>query len=190
LNKAESLGVEMTIDNRFYSADFPAGRIVTQSPAAGTVVRREWHVRVTESLGPQLVQIPDLLGQPQRAASIEIRRVGLELGTVARMPIESVPAGTVIAQDPPAGAAGVERPSIGIVVGDADAGSTDGFVMPNLIGQEYVTAAATIHRAGLNLATTIQEPNANATPGAVTDQRPPAGYRVDVDTPIVLTVSR
>ena len=30
--KAAELGVEMTIDNRFYSAEVPAGRILSQSP--------------------------------------------------------------------------------------------------------------------------------------------------------------
>ena len=142
LSKAASLGVDMTIDNRFYSAEVPAGRILAQSPAAGTVVRREWHVRATESLGPQLVEIPNLVGQPQRAASIQIRRVGLELGSVAQMPSDAVVAGTVIAQDPQAGAAGVEKPNISIVVSAALPASGEGFVMPNLVGLPYSMAQA------------------------------------------------
>jgi beta-lactam-binding protein with PASTA domain len=156
-------------------------------------VRREWHVRVTESLGPQLAQIPNLVGQPQRAASIQIRRVGLQLGSVAEMSFDNAAPGTVIAQDPPAGAAGVERPSIGIVVSQSSVAVADGFVMPNLIGQQYETAALTLRRAGLKLSTPIQAPNigANSQPaGAVTDQRPAAGYRVDGETSITLTVSR
>src|SRR5271167_3313769 len=111
LNKAAELGVEMTIDNRFYSAEVPAGRILSQSPAPGTVVRREWHVRCIESLGPQTVAIPNLTGQPQRAAIIALRRLGLELGSIVRMN-SAAPPETVIAQDPPAGAAGVEKPSV------------------------------------------------------------------------------
>ena len=83
--KAAELGVEMTIDNRFYSAEVPAGRILSQSPAPGTVVRREWHVRCIESLGPQTVAIPNLTGQPQRAAIIGLRRLGLEVGAVVHM---------------------------------------------------------------------------------------------------------
>src|SRR5271165_2773770 len=85
LARAADLGVELTIDNRFYSAEVPAGRILSQSPAPGAVVRREWHVRCIESLGPQTVAIPNLTGQPQRAAIIELRRLGLELGSIVRM---------------------------------------------------------------------------------------------------------
>jgi len=178
LSKAASLGVGMTIDNRFYSADVPAGRILTQSPAPGTVVRREWHVRATESLGPQLVEIPNLVGQPQRAASIQIRRVGLELGSVAQMPSDGAAAGAVLAQDPAAGAAGVEKPSINIVVATASPASGDGFVMPNLVGQSYATAAAMMASAGLKLETPTGDPPGRSS-GIVVDQKPAAGYKVD-----------
>src|SRR5277367_2075930 len=147
LAKAAELGVEMTIDNRFYSAEVPAGRILSQSPAPGAIVRREWHVRCIESLGPQTVAIPNLAGQPQRAAIIELRRLGLELGSVVRMNspwpnTNNVPPETVIAQDPPAGAAGVEKPSVSLLLSDpapsdqASAAAT--YVMPDFTGHPYV----------------------------------------------------
>src|SRR5271170_6606736 len=197
LSKAADLGVEMTIDNRFYSAEVPAGRILSQSPAPGTVVRREWHVRAAESLGPQMVAIPNLVGQNQRAATMQIRRLGLELGAVARMPFAAIAPDTVIAQDPPAGAAGVEKPGISVVVSDPDAAQTPGFVMPNLIGQQYATATATISRAGPKLAamadaTSSSDPSTLAPrmPGTVIAQAPPAGYLVDSGQLIELTVAR
>jgi beta-lactam-binding protein with PASTA domain len=195
LNKAADLGVEMTIDNRFYSADLPAGRILTQSPAPGTVVRKEWHLRAAESLGPQTVAIPNLVGQPQRAATIEIRRLGLEPGTVAHMPFASAPPETIVAQDPPAGAAGVEKPSVSVIVSDPAPPQALGVVMPDFIGQQYVTASATISRAGLKLlpatpSSASEIAGNTVTSGTVTAQTPQAGYRADADTPIELTVSR
>jgi len=178
LNKAASLGVDMTIDNRFYSAEVPAGRILAQSPAAGTAVRREWHVRATESLGPQSVEIPNLVGQPQRAASIQIRRAGLELGGVAQLPSDASAAGNVIAQDPQAGAAGVEKPSVSIVVGTVSPARGAAFVMPNLVGQPYSTAVAIMAGAGLTLAARSETPSGRAS-GIVVDQQPAAGCKVD-----------
>ena len=201
LVKAAELGVEMTIDNRFYSAEVPAGRILSQSPAPGSVVRREWHVRCIESLGPQTVAIPNLTGQPQRAAIIELRRLGLEVGAVVRMNSAAQPE-TVIAQDPPAGAAGVEKPSVALLISDPtpiDSAATSAatYVMPDLTGHPYVTAAATITHAGLKLAPEIDTP-ATVTPenqippppGTVVAQTPPAGYSIDPNTPIQLTVVR
>jgi len=42
------LGLKLNVDNRYYSADVAPGHILTQSPAPGTVVRREWQVRAAE----------------------------------------------------------------------------------------------------------------------------------------------
>jgi beta-lactam-binding protein with PASTA domain len=193
LNKASELGVEMSIGNRYYSADVPAGRILAQSPAPGTVVRREWHIRATESLGPQLVAIPNLVGQPERAATMQARRLGLELGTVARMPNAAFAPDTVVAQDPSAGAAGVERPTIGVIVSDSAPDSVSGFVMPDFTGQQFATATATITRAGLKLAPTagyVPHQPSILLPGMVVEQSPQAGYKVDANTPIELKVSR
>jgi beta-lactam-binding protein with PASTA domain len=200
LGRSQSLGVEMTIDNRFYSAEVPAGRVLAQSPTAGTVVRREWHVRVTESLGPQLVQIPNLSGQQQRAASMQVRQAGLELGSVAQLPLDGTEPGTgpgtVIAQDPGAGAAGIERPVISIVVSGDNPRVADSFVMPNLIGQPYESAAAILHRAGLKLGPPVGSSHGGASaemnnrPGVVIEQNPASGYKVSSDAEIVLTVSR
>ena len=200
LAKAAELGVEMTIDNRFYSAEIPAGRILSQSPAPGAVVRREWHVRCIESLGPQTVAIPNLTGQPQRAAIIELRRLGLDVGAVVRMP-SAAPPETVIAQDPPAGAAGVEKPSVALLISDPtpndQAVSSATYVMPDFTGRPYVTAAATITHAGLKLAPEIDAPAATTPedqtpppPGTVIAQTPLAGYPIDPNTPIQLTVVR
>jgi eukaryotic-like serine/threonine-protein kinase len=201
--KAAELGVEMSIDNRFYSAEVPAGRILSQSPTPGAVVRREWHVRCIESLGPQTVAIPNLTGQPQRAAIISLRRLGLEVGAVARMPSAAAPE-TVIAQDPPPGAAGVEKPSVALLISDPkpanltlDAASAATYVMPDFTGRPYVTAAATITRDGLKLAQEFDSPATSTPenqpppqPGTVVAQIPQAGYPIDPNTPIQLTVVR
>src|ERR1700761_4098459 len=51
-------GLDLNIESKFYSRTVPAGRILSQAPAAGSRVRKGWQVRVTESLGPQQVTIP------------------------------------------------------------------------------------------------------------------------------------
>src|ERR1700743_30971 len=116
--KAALLDLNLSVDNRFYSADMPADRVLTQFPAAGTVVRREWHVRVIQSLGPQRMAIPNVLDQQERAAPIAIRRAGLELGNVAHMPYPNAAEGTVIAQNHAPDAEGVERPDLSLLVED------------------------------------------------------------------------
>lgn len=204
-SKTASLGLNLSVDNHFYSVDIPAGRVLSQSPAPGTVVRREWHVRLTESLGPQRVAIPDLTGSNQRLASIQIRRVGLELGAAAEMPYAYAPAGTVIAQNPAAGAAGVERPSVSLLVAAPPLDTGGGVLMPDLTGQIFSSAALAITRAGLKLepvktvpvsvpavaGVNSSQPLQPPIPiGAVISQNPPPGHRVDATTPIELTIAQ
>src|SRR5512135_414718 len=53
-------GLLLQVESRFYSADVPEGRVMSQVPPAGEQVRRGWRVRVAQSLGPQRVAIPDV----------------------------------------------------------------------------------------------------------------------------------
>ncbi len=131
-SQTAGLGLNLDVDNRYYSSDVAAGHILSQSPAAGSVVRREWRVRVAESLGPQKVEVPSVVGSQERSAALNLRRVGLEAGMTAQIPWAKVEAGTVLAQDPPAKAQGIEKPSINLLVAAADDAAPDGFVMPDL----------------------------------------------------------
>jgi eukaryotic-like serine/threonine-protein kinase len=172
-------GLRLTLENRFYSPSTPPGRILAQSPTPGVSVRRQWAVRVTESLGPQQVAIPDLLGQSERTASINIRRLGLELGAVAHVAAPGDP-GVVIAQTPAPNAAGVDRPRVSLLLSEPEeAESPEAFVMPSLTGLTLSGAAARAAAAGLhivsaedlNLATAATPP---APANTSTSENPPA----------------
>jgi eukaryotic-like serine/threonine-protein kinase len=206
VNKAAALGLNLSVDSHFYSVDIPAGHVMLQSPAPGTVVRRDWHVRLTESLGPQRVAIPNLVGLDQRVATIQIRRAALEIGTVAEMPWAYAPEGAVIGQNPAPGAAGVSRPSVSLLIA-APPAATNGpaFVMPDFTGRMFQTAALAIVHAGLKLAPMQQAPvtvpavgaTASTQPiqpiapiGSIVSQSPQPGQRVDAITPITLNVAQ
>ena len=204
-DKAAALGLNLNVDNHFYSVEVPAGRILNQSPAPGTVVRREWHVRLTESLGPQRVAIPRLIGMDQRRATIQIRRLGLEVGAPTEMPYSYASAGIVIAQNPTPDAAGVESPVVRMLTAAPSLDAGTGLVMPDLTGQNFSSAALAISRAGLKLAPvktapapvppvadagSIQAPQPPILSGTVIGQNPLPGSRVDAATPIELTVAQ
>src|SRR6266702_6449318 len=73
--QASGLGLNLNVENRYYSSEIPAGNVLSQAPGPGTVVRREWNVRIAESLGPQKVTIPNVVGDQERAAAIQLRKV-------------------------------------------------------------------------------------------------------------------
>jgi eukaryotic-like serine/threonine-protein kinase len=150
--QSAGLGLNLNVENRYYSSEVPVGSILSQSPTPGTVVRREWNVRVAESLGPQKVSIPDVVGTQDRAAALELRKVGLELSTTAHMPYAGFAPGTVIAQDPPAHGKDVERPSVSLlVVVPPTEENTSGFVMPDFTGQSVTMAATALSQQGIKV---------------------------------------
>ena len=87
---------------------------MTQSPAAGTLVRKSWRVRMTVSLGPQKVAIPSVNGMNETIATITIRRKGLQVGESSDCRIAYAPENTVIAQTPTGNATDVEGPRVSI----------------------------------------------------------------------------
>jgi hypothetical protein len=217
--KTSSLGLDLNLENSFYSPSMPPGRILAQSPAPGITVRRQWAVRFTESLGAQQVAIPNVIGQSERTASINVRHLGLDLGTVATVPSADLP-GVVIAQTPGPDAAGVDRPRVSLLLSapeESDPAST--FVMPSLAGLTLTSAAARAAAAGLhivsaedlNLPTQTTTPSSTppvtppqpaapaiATPapvalaspiGTVVAQSPPAGHRVVKGDPVHITLT-
>ena len=201
-SETAGLGLSLDVDNRYYSGDVATGHILSQSPEPGTVVRREWKVRVAESLGPQKVDVPDIVGKEERVAALSLRRSGLELGTTARLAYAGAAEGTVLAQDPPAHAQGIARPSINLLVAAPNGDAPDGYVMPDLVGSLVVNAQAQLTRVGIKSTTSFVDvavppvasgdapPRMPVKPGAVLAQTPMAGSRVDQDTVVKLMVAK
>jgi eukaryotic-like serine/threonine-protein kinase len=198
-SETAGLGLNLDVDNRYYSGDVAAGHILTQSPPAGTVVRREWRVRVSESLGPQQVDVPNTVGDEERVAALELRRAGLEVGTTARLPDANAAEGTVLAQDPPAHAQDIEQPTVNLLAAAPDDETADGYVMPDMTGLPVVTAQMELSKVGIKTAppnyAEMPAPQGSgdvpsARPGAVVAQWPSAGARVDQSTQVKLTVER
>jgi beta-lactam-binding protein with PASTA domain len=206
VHKTANLGLNLGIDNKYYSADVPAGRVLAQSPMPGAIVRREWRMRVTESLGPQRVAIPKVVGQQERVAAIEVRRVGLELEETAQMPYSGAQPGTVIAQNPQQGAGGVERPSVSLLVSTPAPNPGPAMVMPQLTGLPLATATALVVHAGLKVGP-VQNTYSEAAPpaeadggmapadtvdpaGTVLSQTPAAGRKVEPGMTVTFRVAQ
>jgi beta-lactam-binding protein with PASTA domain len=207
VHKTANLGLNLGIDNKYYSVDVPAGRVLAQSPLPGAIVRREWRMRVTQSLGPQRVAIPRVVGQQERVAAIEVRRLGLDLEETAQMPYSGAAAGTVIAQNPQQGAGGVERPSVSLLVSTPAPTASPALVMPQMIGLPLLTASGLIARAGLKvgpvensyssspptgdtLGTDMAPADTVDPAGTVLSQSPPAGHRVEPGMTVTLRVAQ
>lgn len=177
-NTLAAHGLVLDRSDRFYSAEIPAGKIVSQVPIPGEIVRRGWHVRVAESMGPQRVTIPDLTGDSERSAEINIRRRGLEMGSMAVAEIENGTPDQVVAQTPPANATNVSTPRVSVLIAATE--ERKSFVVPDLRGRTEDEAINVIIAAGLKVGSI----NSQAPPGADASapETMPGGTRIVVRT--------
>jgi eukaryotic-like serine/threonine-protein kinase len=189
IDQTMQAGLSLNVENRFYSTVTPAGRVLSQSPSPGTKVRRQWAVRITESLGPQRVSVPNVIGQTEREAAVNIRRLSLDLGTVAYIPAPGPP-GIVLTQSPTPAAAGIDGPRISLLVSEPEDGprlnpdqgagvaavpaagvgqvagaglaapAVPAYVMPNLVGLTLSAASARVAAIGLHITSVEAQPTA------------------------------
>ena len=162
-------GVDLMIENKYYSTTIPAGRILSQAPAADTVVRHGWLVRVTESLGPQQVTIPDVVGETMRDAAVDVRRDELDLGTLAHIEAPGSD-DMVLAQTPPPNG-GLDQPRVNLLLSSAETPAAGGFVLPSFLGMTSAGAIRAASALGLVVAGVGDGP-------VVTAQAPGEGFRV------------
>jgi len=171
-------GLGLNIENKFYSTTVPAGRMLSQAPAPGSRVRHGWQVRVTESLGPQQVTIPDVSAEPLREASLSLRRGGLDLGTLAHIDAPGDP-DIVLAQTPPPNA-GVDQPRVSLLLSSTAAGASSALIMPSFLGMSYSAANHAAAALGLRVAAIgdVATPTPAAAPTYTTNA---AGVRIDAN---------
>jgi beta-lactam-binding protein with PASTA domain len=143
------LGLQLSIERQYYSPQIPEGRIMSQLPLPGTKVRHGWQVRVAQSLGPTRVSIPDVTGQSEHAAELNIRRRGLDVSSMAEVQSAGIPADQVLAQSPTANATQVAAPKISLLV--TAAAEPQAFVMPSFVGQPLGGASRSLQDAGFKL---------------------------------------
>jgi beta-lactam-binding protein with PASTA domain len=183
---AERSELQMEVEREYYSPSVPEGRILSQLPPAGTQVRRGWRIRVAESLGPQRVQIPNVLGQSERAANMNIRRRGLDVGAIAQMPTPGALADQVLSQAPPPNASGVSAPKISLLVSQPS--PPQAFVMPNFVGQPLGSVTLALQDAGFRVGTVMLAaqpgPSAPAAPTPAPASQPSPASMIVSQSPV------
>jgi eukaryotic-like serine/threonine-protein kinase len=163
----------------------PAGQIVSQDPQSGVKTRRERSVKVWVSAGPRSATVPALVGESQRAAEMRARQDGLQVASIAEVRSGDYSADTIIAQTPPPKTAGAR---VALLVNRRESSGT--FVMPDLIGVNGDRAADLLRGRGFRVSVVGDHPYPGVPSGIVLRQSPQGGFRIGLNDPISLEVSR
>jgi eukaryotic-like serine/threonine-protein kinase len=105
------------------SSSVPAGSVIDSNPGAGASVARGSTVTINVSTGPEQVQVPNVIGQTQSAATQALTNAGLDV-RVVQVPSTAPNNGKVITQSPTSGSTVDRGTTVTIDVGTGPGGST------------------------------------------------------------------
>jgi serine/threonine-protein kinase len=170
---------------RVPDANVPAGRILSQEPEPGRILRRARAVRVRVSDGMRAALVPAVSGQPERTA--EMALTGARLPVVGRAEIRSsdYPANVVVAQDPPAGA---RSGGVRLLVNRPEDGPS--YVAPDLMDLPYDRVVHVLRQFPVRLALQASLVRPNVPTGTIVQQYPEAGSKMRAGEPLSVWTSR
>ena len=142
--------------------------------------------QITITTTPATVTVPNVVGQTQAAAQTAITGAGLAVGTVTTQPSSTVPAGSVISQNPAAGGSVAAGSVVNLVV---SSGAPAQVTVPNAVGQTQAAAQTAITGAGLTVGAVTTQPSTTVPAGSVISQNPAAGASVAAGSTVALVVS-
>ena len=183
-----ALGLTVGTAGAESSRTIPVGDVVGARPGSGSRVSLGSVVALVISLGPPVVEGPDLTGLSRGDAEAAILDAGLKVGTITTAPSTAVAAGHVISQGPRAGVKVVEGSRVSLVI---SSGPVPLVTVPDLVG---LSGSAFVRRiiltgAGLRSGNVSTVPSDIVAEGIVIRQRPRAGSRVRQGSVVRLTVS-
>ena len=94
----------------------PAGQIISQTPAAGVSIAKGSAVSLVVSSGLIGISVPNVVGMTEAAALAALQSANLKLGNKTQSYSDTVAAGQVISQDPPAAASVAKGSAVALVV--------------------------------------------------------------------------
>lgn len=174
----------------------PKGIVLRQVPPAGTEVPKGSAAVVVVSAGPQLADVPEVVGLSTDAATAQLTRAGF------RTQVQRVPSGqtegTVVAQAPGGGARAQRGSVVRINVSRGGTETTTTVVtttparatVPDAVGQDEVTARSTLEGAGFVVRAvdrTVTDPSQE---GIVVRQSPVGGTSAAPGSTVTITVGR
>jgi beta-lactam-binding protein with PASTA domain len=163
----------------------PEGKVVSQNPAQGAQVPFGTPVALLVSTGLCNETVPSVVGQTQAVATSAITGAHLKVGRITPECSNSITAGTVITQDPPAGLFATFGSAVDLVVSSGLCNET----VPNVMGQTRAAAATRIADASLTVGVVTMQCSNMVQTGQVINQTPSAGAQAPFGSAVALAVS-
>jgi serine/threonine-protein kinase len=159
-----------------------SGIVIGTLPPAGTLVRPGSVVQIVVSSGPPILQVPDVTSKTQAAATAALSAAGFTPQATSDYST-TVPAGSVIKQDPAGGSQAVKFSAVTI---DVSKGPQTVAVPQITLGEPLKTAQSALAAAGLTA--TVVNGRDFIGLNLVVGINPAPGTVVDVGSSVTLTI--
>jgi len=174
-------GLVLSVTGEDFSTSVPEGSILSTDPSAGTQMRRGDTIAATTSAGPQLVDVPKVIGKRQKKAETNLRALGF-VSTATEEFSDSVTAGRVISVTPKQGNTVPVGTEVSLVVSKGPPPVT----VPNVVGSSRDDAVAELQ--GLGLTPVVQNQLPVVVIGRVYSQSPAPGSSVPRGSTVTITL--
>jgi eukaryotic-like serine/threonine-protein kinase len=162
------------------------GYVIEQNPRGGATAEVDSTVTITVGEGPGTVEVPDVANiMPVQARGI-LEEAGLRLGSQSTTPSDSVPEGSIVSQSPKAGSEAEPGSSVAVTVSSGPSQVT----VPDVTGQDWITAAQNLQAAGLSVNRNVTMVSSDRPENEVLSTNPEAGTQVPPGTTVTLTTSQ
>jgi len=157
------------------------GIVFDQNPPANTLLPPQSSVTITVSTGPANVQVPDLSNKTLADAQSALQQAKLKLGS--QTPQDSqLPPGTIISQDPKAGAQATEGSPVNVVVASGNG------KVPDVRGLPADQAQQTLSENGYS-PEVVEQPNSSQQAGTVINTFPSANSPAKIGSTVKVYVA-
>jgi serine/threonine-protein kinase len=164
------------------------GYVIRQNPRGGPGETAEAGSTVTIMIsdGPETVTVPDLYNLTPEGANNLLAEAGLKLGGQTQEASNTVAAGSIISQNPAAQSSVEPDSSVAVVVSSGP----EEITVPDVAGQDWVTAAQRLRDAGLTVNEMVNTIPSSRPKNEVVSTDLQAGLQVAPGTLVTLTTSQ
>jgi beta-lactam-binding protein with PASTA domain len=179
-------GLYIKVEGSRYDPEIERDHIVTQVPAAATMLKSHRSIKVWISRGRRQRTVPSLEGTSVRTARLTLDQAGVPLQRVIEVD-DFVRDGIIIVQNPPAGETEDVGDGVSLVVSRGPV--TYARIMPDLIGLAADQVLAQLRNTGLKVADIRYRTYPGVASGTVLRQTPLAGHPISPRSSVSLEVS-
>ncbi|MCG8479959.1 MAG: PASTA domain-containing protein [Spirochaetales bacterium] len=184
-------GLYPQVQLRYHSDPTLRGRIISQNPGPGAVVRAGRRITLLVSQGAVIEEVDDYSGRLLQDVQTDLQALGvggegiLFIDAISYVFDES-PVGTIIGQDPSPGTTLSGSTGLDLIVSRGP--DIERVSLPTFLGLDWSDAIQILSRDGIPFLFQLEEQPTIGQEGVVVAQEPEPGSQVAVGTPVALTI--